>query len=68
MKKSISDKTEKYCKYCEKAQSLSDTDSMLCSKNGIVSASHSCCRFSYDPLKRSPATPSQEIKLEYIKV
>lgn len=45
---------EKYCKYCEKASSLSDPDQMLCSKAGVVSAGSSCRAFRYDPLKRVP--------------
>ncbi|MBQ4353522.1 MAG: hypothetical protein IJC71_01375 [Clostridia bacterium] len=45
---------EKYCKYCEKAKTLSDPDRMLCEKHGVVSAGHSCRLFRYDPLKRAP--------------
>ena len=48
------DRIEKYCKYCEHAGTLSDPDSMLCAKAGVVNASHCCRRFRYDPLKRTP--------------
>ena len=33
------DRIEKFCKYCEYAATLSDPDSMLCAKIGVVSAS-----------------------------
>lgn len=48
------DRIEKYCKYCEHAGTLSDPDAMLCDKAGVVSASHCCRRFRYDPMKRKP--------------
>ena len=48
------ERIEKFCKYCEHAATLSDPDSMLCAKIGVVSASHCCRRFRYDPLKRVP--------------
>ena len=48
------ERIEKYCKYCEHAGTLSDPDSMLCGKAGVVRASHCCRRFRYDPLKRDP--------------
>ena len=34
------DKFEKYCKYCEKAKTLSDPDRMLCPKRGVVDAGY----------------------------
>ena len=52
------DRIEKYCKYCETAVTLSDPDSMLCRKFGIVKASYCCRRFRYDPLKRAPRRPA----------
>jgi len=48
------DRIEKYCKFCEHAGTLSDPDSMLCDRSGVVDASHCCRRFRYDPLKRKP--------------
>ena len=50
------ERIEKYCKYCEEAKTLSDGDTMLCSKKGVVPSGHSCRRFRYDPLKRAPKT------------
>ncbi len=55
------DKAEiiKCCAYCEKATPLVGDDYILCSKKGVVSLTHLCRRFSYDPLKRIPRrTPS----------
>ena len=48
------ERIEKYCKYCEHAGTLSDPDTMLCRKAGVVRASHCCRLFRYDPLKREP--------------
>ena len=48
------ERIEKYCKYCERARTLSDPDTVLCEKIGPVDASHCCRRFRYDPLKREP--------------
>lgn len=45
---------DRACAYCENASVLQDKDYMLCAKYGIVSADHTCRRFSYDPLKRIP--------------
>lgn len=64
--KGENDKIEiiKCCAYCEKATTLSGDDYVLCSKKGVVLQTHSCRRFTYDPLKkipkRSPALPSLE--------
>ena len=52
------DRIEKYCKYCETAETLSDPDSMLCRRFGVVRASFCCRRFRYDPLKRAPRRPA----------
>ena len=43
----------KVCAYCERAKCLYDEQTMLCSKKGVVDASHSCHKFIYDPLKRT---------------
>jgi len=59
---------EKYCKFCEEAKTLSDPDTMLCSKYGVVSAGHACRRFRYDPLKREPKRAKKEVELEYVEV
>ncbi len=68
MKNKLSDKIEKYCKYCEKASALSNEDTMLCDKHGVVDAGHSCRHFRYDPLKRSPKKPERKVELEYVEV
>ena len=52
--KQTDDKIEKFCKYCENAETLTDPDKMLCSRHGVVEASHICRKFRYDPLKRVP--------------
>ena len=52
------ERIEKYCKYCERARTLSDPDTVLCEKIGPVDASHCCRRFRYDPLKRAPRRPA----------
>ena len=67
------DRIERYCKYCEHASSLSDPDSMLCRKIGVVGASHCCRRFRYDPLKRVPkrkdgALEEELEELEFVKI
>ena len=55
---------EKYCKYCEKAQALYDSDTMLCPRYGVVSATHKCRKFKYDPLKRVPPRPAKLLGLD----
>ena len=60
-KKKKNEELEKLCKYCERAQELSDENLMLCPKYGVVEADNDCRRFVYDPLKRRPAKP---VKLE----
>ncbi len=45
------------CAFCDKAQSLSDDEHMLCSKKGVVACGYSCRKFRYDPLKRVPHAP-----------
>lgn len=59
---------EIYCKFCENAKTLSDPDCMVCEKYGIVPSSHSCRRFVYDPLKRSPKRAEKKVSLEYVDV
>lgn len=66
--KQTADKIEKFCKYCEHAETLTDPDKMLCSRHGVVEASHICRRFRYDPLKRVPARKNREISLEYVEI
>ena len=44
------------CAYCQRGTPLED-GKVICVKKGIVSASGSCRRFRYDPLKRVPPKP-----------
>ncbi len=44
----------KCCAYCEKATPLAGDEYVLCEKRGVVSLTHHCRRFAYDPLKRIP--------------
>ena len=62
------DGLEKYCKFCEKATTLSKEGVVLCEKFGIVDASHKCRRFRYDPLKRMPKLLAKEPELEFVDV
>jgi len=62
------DKFEKYCKYCEKAKTLSDPDYMLCEKRGVVSAGYACRLFRYDPLKRTPKIAHPIPSAEFIEI
>ena len=54
----------KCCAYCEKATPLAGDEYVLCSKKGVVSLTHRCRGFAYDPLKRipkrAPAMPTLE--------
>ncbi len=45
---------ERCCARCEHATLLSQCNYILCAKKGIVSETHVCRRFVYDPLKRAP--------------
>ena len=62
------DRIEKYCKYCEHAAELSDPDTMLCRRRGVVSAADVCRRFRYDPLKRKPKRRSEPEALTYVDI
>lgn len=54
----------KVCRYCELAAPLSDGETLLCQKKGVVSAGHVCRKFKYDLLKRTPAPPVSVGRLE----
>lgn len=45
------------CAFCENAVPLRDGETMLCRRCGVVSGSHACRKFLYDPLKRRPRIP-----------
>lgn len=48
---------EPCCSYCKKGAAL-ETDTVLCVRKGVVSASGRCGSFRYDPLKRVPPRPA----------
>ena len=58
---------ENYCAVCENAALLSGEDYVLCKKKGVVRATYSCRKFSYDPLKRRPAENKAPV-LEYVDI
>ena len=63
------ERIEKYCKYCELAKTLSDPDTMLCDKLGVVDASFCCRKFRYDALKRAPKRGIREVEdIEFVEV
>lgn len=49
-------KIDPSCSYC-KYGSIIGNGEVVCIKCGVISAWHSCRRFSYDPLKRIPPRP-----------
>ena len=59
---------ERFCKFCQHSSELSDEDTMLCSKKGIVAADYVCKKFTYDPLKREPKRLTKEVKLEFVEL
>ena len=62
------DGIERYCRYCENAKTLSDTDTVLCDRYGVVSASHRCRKFMYDPMKRTPKRQTTAPSLEFVDI
>ncbi len=62
------EKSEKICAFCESAVPLYDGDTVLCDRCGIVSKDHSCKKFSYDPLKRTPPKAQSLPTLEFIDI
>lgn len=60
------ERIEKYCRFCEHAETLTDSDKMLCRKRGIVPSSYICRKFVYDPLKREVRRHADVPKLEYV--
>jgi hypothetical protein len=50
---------EPVCARCQFARKLlTEKGQMICDKRGVVSTTHSCKDYIYDPLKRIPARPS----------
>ncbi len=59
------------CECCEHATALkSDRTKMVCDRFGVVSATHKCRKFLYDPLKRKAFRPKidTEDQLEHIDI
>ena len=46
-------KIPRSCAYCAFGTKL-DSDTVLCTKRGVVSVEKSCRKFSYDPCRRIP--------------
>ena len=53
---------EKKCCYCEHASPISETDSYICRKKGVVSYDFTCRKFSLDPMKLSPVLPANKLR------
>lgn len=49
-------KIDPSCSYCKRGSVISE-DEVVCRRNGVVAAWHSCRRFQYDPLRRVPPQP-----------
>lgn len=59
---------EKMCCYCERSVPSYEAEKVICSKYGVVSASGSCGKFLYDPLKRIPRKPPKTDGFEPIGI
>lgn len=55
---------DKMCARCEQAQTLNNSDKMLCSVKGVVAGDFCCKKFIYDPLKRNPSPPVRLPKVD----
>ncbi len=55
----FSKEIEKICAYCEHGKAIHGTDDIICPKKGLVRATHSCKKFLYSPLRRTPPKPMQ---------
>ena len=65
------DECTQCCEFCEHATTLkSDRTKMVCDRFGVVSATHKCRKFLYDPLKRKAFRPKidTEDQLEHIDI
>lgn len=49
-------KIPRSCSYCACGTKF-DSEQVLCTKRGVVSACASCRKFTYDPCKRVPPKP-----------
>lgn len=50
------------CILCEHSSALADDSVCLCRKRGVVSASHSCGKFTFDPIKYN-VSPRKSVKV-----
>lgn len=57
---------DRVCAYCEHATSLAGGEHVLCEKRGVVTGTHHCRKFAYDPQKRIPkrAKPLPQVELD----
>lgn len=53
----FSKEIEKICAYCEHGKQIIGTDDIICSKKGLKKAEHTCKKFRYTPLRRTPPAP-----------
>ena len=58
LKKLLRKNIEPHCTYCAYATPLADGRRMACRKRGVVEGEFHCRAFRYDPLRRTPPTPS----------
>lgn len=42
------------CKYCVFSSYLSNSENLICIKQGLIDTNYSCKKFKYEPLKRKP--------------
>ena len=65
------DECTQCCEFCEHATTLkSDRTKMVCDRFGVVSATHKCRKFLYDPLKRKAFRPriDTDDQIEHIDI
>ena len=65
------DECTERCEFCEHATTLkSDRTKMVCDSFGVVSATHKCRKFLYDPLKRKAFRPriDTDDQIEHIDI
>lgn len=53
-KKLLGSDIEPKCQYCLSGTAVTDSDTVLCPKKGVLDKNDSCRKFIYDPLKRIP--------------
>ena len=53
----FSKEIQQICAYCEHGKPILGKNDVICSKKGLVPATHSCRKFLYTPLRRTPPRP-----------